>query len=45
MRPWSSALRSYPAIRKVPGLSPELPPSLKTLRPWENKQCLVTAWL
>lgn len=32
-------------VRKVPGISPEPPPTLKTLGPWENKQCLVTAWL
>lgn len=32
-------------LRKVPGISPEPSPSRKTLGPWENKQCLVTAWL
>lgn len=32
-------------LRKVPGISSEPPPSLKTLGPWENKHCLVTAWL
>lgn len=32
-------------LRKVPGISPEPSPPRKTLGPWENKQCLVTAWL
>lgn len=32
-------------LRKVPGISPEPPPSLKMLGPWENRQCSVTAWL
>lgn len=32
-------------LRKVPGISPEPSPSRKALGPWENKQCLVTAWL
>lgn len=48
MRPWSSALLSlkFPQLlRKVSGISPEPPPSLKILGPWENKKCLVTVWL
>lgn len=32
-------------LRKVPGISSEPPPCLKTFGLWENKHCLLTAWL
>lgn len=48
MRPWSSALLSlsiYPAVEKSPWNISRGPSIPKNLGPWENKQCLATAWL
>lgn len=48
VRPWSSALLSlsiYPAVEKSPWNISRGPSIPKNLGPWENKQCLATAWL